>query len=256
MDCLQAVVIDTGSRISLTMPAVRGSLADSSLCGLVEGRIDRQHQVADTIATFNGMQGINVTASLGINRIVPGVSLALADRCFVGHIEGRINRQRQRPYRVATVDGLQAVGIDTCLAVGHVVPAIGFALTDGSFVRKRISRIDSQNQGADTVATLQRLQRVDILTGLGVSGIVPGIGLALADGCFVGHIEGRINHQRQRPYRVATMDGLQAIGIDASLAVVMSVPVIGFAFADSSFIRIRVGRIDGQNQRADTITTL
>ena len=187
---------------------------------------------------------------------MPGIGLTLADRCFIRHVEGRINHQRQRPYRVATVDGLQAVGIDASLAVVMSVPAIGLTLADSSFVRKRVGRIDGQDQRADTVATLQRLQRVDILTGLGVSGIVPGIGLALADGCFVGHIEGRINHQRQRPYRVATMDGLQAIGIDASLAVVMSVPVIGFAFADSSFIRIRVGRIDGQNQRADTITTL
>ena len=253
VDGLQAVGIDTGLAVRHVVPVIGFTFADGSFICKRIGRIDGQDQRADTVAALQRLQRVDILTGLGVSGIMPGIGLTLADRCFIRHVEGRINHQRQRPYRVATVDGLQAVGIDASLAVVMSVPAIGLTLADSSFVRKRVGRIDGQDQRADTVATLQRLQRVDILTGLGVSGIMPGIGLTLADRCFIRHVEGRINHQRQRPYRVATVDGLQAVGIDASLAVVMSVPAIGLTLADGSFIRKRISRIDGQRQLVDGV---
>ena len=162
VDRLQRVGVGARRGERLPKETVAASFADCSGKWRVEGRVHRQRQRDDAVATVDALQRVGVGASRSQRLSVEVVATTLTDRSGNRRVEDRVARQRQRDDTVAAVYALQRVGVGA--RRGQVLPeeavAVSFANRSGD--RRVEDGVDRQRQGDDTVAAVDSLQRVGV----------------------------------------------------------------------------------------------
>ena len=128
-------------------------------------------------------------------------------------VEDGVDGQVQRNHAVATVDGLQRVAVSACS--GKILPeeVVAAALADRSGDRRVDDIIDRQGQRNHAVAAVDALQRVGISARRGNLLSEEVVAAALANFSGDRGVEDGVDRQGQRNHAVATVDGLQRVGV-------------------------------------------
>ena len=251
-----------GARIGegLAVPGVRQfALAYGHRIGDVVGRIHRQDHRHDGIATGHRLQGGGLRARIGEGLAIPGVRhLVQTNGSLLGDVEGVIDGQRHRHHGVTTMDCLQGSGLRARSREGLAIPSVRqSAGANGPALRNLIGRIQRQGHGHHRVATIHRLQRCGLGTGLGEDEIVPGVRqLVFTYGHGIRDMVGRVHRQGHGHHGDAAVHRLQGGRLGARIGEGLAVPgVRQFALAYGHRIGDVVGRIHRQDHRHDGVAT-
>ena len=187
--------------------------------------------------------------------VVRSVILAPEDAVLV--VERRQNGQVQTIDRVATLIGLERLLIGTGRAIELTTPFIGLLIRDSHGIHIEIRRCPVEYQALDRIATMDRYQGIEVLTGSRNGFTTPMILSAVADGISILVVIALIDGQGQAIDAIGTSEGREAVEVNTRLVVVLiAVPYIGQILrADRSFFLEIVNRILVQGQFVDRVAT-
>ena len=240
------------------MPGVRSvGGADGHCLRKAEGRVDREVQGIDAVATVQGCQTVVVDAG-GVEALsVPAVrSVGRTDRHRLVEAVGRIDQQRVFQDTVAAVDRLQVQGV----GLRRVERVSAPSERQGALAHRHgvIGVVGGVHDGVDDVDVVAARgvgHRVTVLAGGGDGLSAPSLRHALAqfDDRFVEDLR-LVHGQVQGIDAVAAVEGRQTVMVDAGGREVLSVPAEGqVVAADTGRLAEAIGRIHGQSQRIDAV---
>ena len=234
MDGLQRVSVRSRRGEILSEEVVAATFANLSSDRRVEDRVDRQRQGDDTVAAVDGLQRVSVRSRRGEVLSKETVAAAFANLSGNRGVEDGVDRQRQRNHAVAAVDGLQGVGVRSRRGEVLSEEVVAAAVADFSGNRGVEDGVDYQGQCDHTVATVDGLQRVGVSACSGKILSEEVVASALANRSSDRRVDDIIDRQGQRNHAVATMDGLQRVGVRSSSGKILSEEVVTAAFANLS----------------------
>ena len=217
-DGLQRIEIDTGGLIRTSAPLVRQFVAAHDILHRNQaGRIHRQGQLKDAVATVHGMQTIpkDIAARRGRNRHAgmsfPNVRSIVTRGGNRLLIIGRIHRKVKVHEAIAPVDCSQHNRINACSGIFNIIIRIDITLANRHIHIVTIGRIHRKGQHTHTVAALRSLQTAHhrMRTHCRWQGIetMQLIRLTQADGVNKRNLIHRFHRQCQEHRAVATEAG-------------------------------------------------
>ena len=226
VDGVQGSVLRGGTAEDDAVPSVRQRAgADSPLLAHRVCRVDGQREHHHTVAAVSGLHRVGVFAARGEGLAVEVVSLAIADGGLNGVAIGRVHIQGHHHQTVATVDGLKLGYFRAFLVEGDTVPLVGqLRRTDGLHGLYCVHRVDGQREDHHTVATVDGLQRINVITTLVEELSGENVGLAFAAGGLDGVVVGRVHRQDHLHKGVAAVGGGQGDKRHAGLREGVAVP--------------------------------
>ena len=251
---LKRIRIDALPRERTAVPDIALTVADSGFFGHRVGLMDRQVHANDRVATVNGQETVVIDTRPVEVASVPCIGCGAGCSRLLTEI-GRMNRQVQDGYRIAAAYG-KVHPVVTRLRVFLAVPDVLLTLTDSHGLFRGIGRVDPQRQTIDGVAAGNRQETVVVGVCLIEVASVPGVGCTLTGNGRLLVEVGRVDGQCQAIDRIATVDCLQAIGIDTRLGQVASVPAVRRALTGRGIFLEEERGIDGQCQAEDRVATV
>ena len=166
-------------------------------------------------------------AGLGELDAVPGVwQLTGTDGAGVGLGVDRINGQRHGNNGVAAINSWQSGGLSTSFGELNAVPSIWqLAGTNGFGISYRVNRINGQRHCHHRVATIDGWQGDGLCSGFSKLYAIPSDRQFVdANGLGVGFGVDRINGQRHRHHRVATIHCRKSDGLGSGFGELYPIP--------------------------------
>ena len=247
-----------GSIELLSTPYIR-QLAGAyrSRIELMIGRVHRQGQRVDAVATAHRLQAVGIDTAGGQALAMPVVRrLVGTERHRLRVAVGRVHQQGVLMDAVAAICCLQVQRVGLSRIEGVAAPYVRQrALAYRHRVIEVVGRVHDGIHHIYIVAALGVHHRVAVLAGSGDGVAAPGLRHALAqlDG-IVGEDLRLVHGQRQGIDTVAAVHGLQAVVVGARGGQTLTVPgVRQVVAAHVGRLAEAVGRVHRQGQRVDAV---
>ena len=247
------------------MPSIRDLIrADGIRFIVLIHRIDRQGEVHGAVATILGLDhalvGLRACSGRGHLEAVGGVGFAQTD--FSREVGGGelMNGEIQDHHTIATVGGLEILGIETGSIRIESVGCVGYAVADMRHDGVTILSRHGEVQRHRAVATVYRLQVGRVGTRL-VQGLsIEVIGSRGADGRVDDGVLHRVHRQGQGRRAVATQSVQavmrQRVGSRHHGRGVETITLIARACTNLVLISDFARRVDRDDQRHKTVATV
>ena len=215
-----------------------------------------QKQPADAVTAPNAVQRVRIPAGLGAIPPVPAEYGSVTDVRRILAQMVRMQLQHHPENAVAAERGLQAVRIDAGFHQLPAVPHIGMPLATVQGVLIEIDRIHTEIKPIDAVAAVTAFKAVGIDPGLCQLAAAPQVHAVVADRNNLLKQVGGMHLQPQTVNAVATMLGLQAVGIPSGSGQTPAAPHICPTVTNLKGVGMQEGGMHIQLQPVDAVAAI
>ncbi|KAF5044074.1 hypothetical protein DSECCO2_495660 [anaerobic digester metagenome] len=134
-----------------------------------------------TVASVNGIRIVIVSAGIDKSTAAPLKTSIITDFSILNKLISRVHEQIEYINTIASVNGGQAVIINTRIMIYPATPQETFIVTDFLVLNEFIGGVNEKSKDKNTITSMNRCQCVIVHTGAGIGAAVPCVAFVIAD---------------------------------------------------------------------------
>ncbi len=253
---LEVIVVYTFVRIGLLAPEVAFTRIERCI-GLEEiSRVRLEYILHDTITTTYTQHRVADDTCIVEMPVAEGSAVRLAEGDMHLRVVGRLYGQSMTVNRVATIYSLATIPVDAALVVVLAMPYVRqFALAYNHTIRFVVTLGDTNMQFVDRVATMNRVQAIEICSGVIDTLTMPGLLITITEGHHLLKVIRGSPVQYQFEYRVTALNGIECIVVHARLGILLATEIVLGVMAEDIRFLNEVSRHNRQRETVNAVTT-